>query len=188
MTIVPFIYELGQLKRVKRSGWWIAHVKDPESVAEHSFRTALLGYLLAKEEGADAQKTAMMCLLQDVPEARLNDLHKVGHRYIDFKAAEAKAFAEQVSSLPAASSAELKALFSDFHDERSREGTVARDADLLECAFTAKEYLEQGHKDCQDWIDNVRGLLKTSTAKRLLAEMEKTPSRAWWHGLKSIGR
>jgi hypothetical protein len=38
--MAKYLYEAGQLKRVKRSGWWIAGVKDPESVAEHSFRTA----------------------------------------------------------------------------------------------------------------------------------------------------
>ena len=43
-------------KRVKRSGWWVAGIDDPESVAEHSYRTALLGYILASLEGADPTK------------------------------------------------------------------------------------------------------------------------------------
>ena len=36
--IANYLYELGVLKRVRRSGWWLAGVKDAESVAEHSFR------------------------------------------------------------------------------------------------------------------------------------------------------
>lgn len=35
------------LKRAKRSGWWIAGVKGPETIAEHSFRGALIGSVLA---------------------------------------------------------------------------------------------------------------------------------------------
>ncbi|CAM5298637.1 HD domain-containing protein [Streptomyces californicus] len=31
-----FLLEMGMLKRAKRSGWWIAGVKDPETIAEHS--------------------------------------------------------------------------------------------------------------------------------------------------------
>ncbi|GGP44124.1 hypothetical protein GCM10010214_16250 [Streptomyces abikoensis] len=34
-----FLLEMGMLKRAKRSGWWIAGVKDPETIAEHSFRS-----------------------------------------------------------------------------------------------------------------------------------------------------
>jgi len=73
-NIAKYVYEIGQLKRVKRSGWWVAGIDNPESVAEHSFRTALLGYILASLEGADPQKTAMICLFHDMGEARINDL------------------------------------------------------------------------------------------------------------------
>ncbi|GAA2641235.1 HD domain-containing protein [Paractinoplanes durhamensis] len=37
-AIAAFGYELGLLKRVRRTGWWHAGVRDPESVAEHTMR------------------------------------------------------------------------------------------------------------------------------------------------------
>ena len=40
---VSYLLEMGALKRAKRSGWWIAGVKDPETIAEHSWRTAVIG-------------------------------------------------------------------------------------------------------------------------------------------------
>ena len=52
-AIAAFGYELGLLKRVRRTGWWHAGVRDPESVAEHTMRTAQLAALIAAEEGAD---------------------------------------------------------------------------------------------------------------------------------------
>ena len=93
--ITNFIFEMGTLKNVKRSGWWTINVKDPENVAEHSFRSGLLGYFLAKLEKVDVHKVTLMSLFNDLHEARLNDLHKVGHRYIDFRAAETAARKEQ---------------------------------------------------------------------------------------------
>jgi putative hydrolase of HD superfamily len=48
--LLNFISEAGMLKRVKRSGWWVLGIKDSESVAEHSFRCAVIGYVIAKEE------------------------------------------------------------------------------------------------------------------------------------------
>ena len=51
--LTNFLYEMGLLKRYKRTGWMIAGIDNPESIAEHSFRTAIIGYLLAVMEGAD---------------------------------------------------------------------------------------------------------------------------------------
>ena len=96
--IARFLLEIGVLKNVKRSGWWMAGVKDPETVAEHSYRTAIIGYFLAKKEGADAEKVMKMCLFHEMAETRLNDVHKVGQRYIEHKETEKKILKEQLSS------------------------------------------------------------------------------------------
>ena len=185
--ITNFIFELGALKNVKRSGWWIINVKDPENVAEHSFRAGVVGYMLAKLEKADINKVAMMCFLNDLHEARLNDLHKVGHRYIDFKKAETAAHKEQMESLGDIGK-DLFSLHEEFQEQKTKESVVARDADLLENAFQAKEYIEIGYKDAQNWIDNIRTILKTNSAKKLLDEIEKTSSNDWWKDLKKIER
>ncbi|MBN2457670.1 HD domain-containing protein [Candidatus Woesearchaeota archaeon] len=185
---VDFFFELGQLKRVKRSGWWLVGIKDPESVAEHSFRAAAIGYFLAKKEGADADKVMRMCLFNDLHEARLNDLHKVGHRYIDFPAAEKKAFSEQVESLPAELAEGIRGILDELHADNTKDGIVARDADYLECAFQAKEYIDMGYNDAHDWINNIRKNLRTASAKKMLVDLEKTSSNNWWHGLKNAKR
>lgn len=185
--IINFFFELGTLKHVKRSGWWIINVKDPESVAEHSFRAAIIGYFLAHLEKVDVDRVTKMCLFNDLHEARLNDLHKIGHRYIDFKAAETKAHKEQTSELGKIGE-DMFSLHTELKEQKTKESVVARDADLLENAFQAKEYIEIGYKDASDWIKNIDKLLKTDSAKKLLNEMEKTSSNEWWRNLKKIER
>lgn len=49
-----FVFEQGVLKRVSRAGWWHVGVKEPETIAENSYRTAIIGIVLAGMEGADA--------------------------------------------------------------------------------------------------------------------------------------
>jgi putative hydrolase of HD superfamily len=186
-SLVNFVFELGELKRVKRTGWWLIGIKDPETVAEHSFRAAAVGYILAKMENANADKVMRMCLFNDLHETRLNDLHKVGHRYIDFKKAERAAFKEQIDSLPAFIKKTLFGIIDDLQNDKTKEGIVARDADLLECAIQAKEYIDLGF-DAKNWINNVRKSLKTRSAKAMLKEIEKTYSMDWWHDLKKIER
>jgi putative hydrolase of HD superfamily len=186
-SVTNFLFELGALKHVKRSGWWLINVKDPENVAEHSFRAGVLGYFLAEMEGANKEKVALMSLFNDLHESRLNDLHKVGHRYIDFRKAETEAHKEQTENLGNIGK-EMFSMHKEFQEQKTKESIVARDADLIENAFQAKEYIEIGYKDAQSWIDSIWKIIKTDSARKILKEIEKTSSNDWWKNLKKIER
>jgi putative hydrolase of HD superfamily len=181
---VKYLFEIGTLKRVARSGWWLAGIKDPETVAEHSFRTAIIGYILGKMENADADRCVLMCLFHDVNEARLNDMHKVVQKYIDADEAEKQINRDQVNRLPETMSADLENLLSDLKDRYSKEAVVAHDADLLECLFQAREYQSQGYI-VQDWINTCRAGLQTQSAQKLADECLEMEPSAWWDGLKT---
>lgn len=58
-------------------------VKDPETIAEHSFRAAIVGSVLAMMEGADPAKTALLSLWHDTQETRVGDIPHVGRRYLN---------------------------------------------------------------------------------------------------------
>lgn len=182
--ITKFFFELGQLKRVKRSGWWLAGIKDPESVAEHSFRAVIIGRIIAELENANKDKVTMMLLFHDVPEARINDTHKVGARYVN--KAEIKVLEEQITRLPESIGKEIIDNFKEMDQNKTKEASIAKDADLLECAFQAKEYIEQNYSDCENWVCNVEKQLVTRTAKKIMNIMKKTKSNSWWYGLKHI--
>ena len=62
LRAIDLFAEAGLLKKVKRSGWWVAGIKDPESVAEHSFRCAVIGYYIAHVEKVDRYKVLVMAL------------------------------------------------------------------------------------------------------------------------------
>ena len=183
--LAKFLYEMGQLKRVKRSGWWIAGVKDPESVAEHSFRTAVIAYILAQLEGADSEKVVSMALFHDMSETRTNDAHRIVRRYADWQDVDKKAVNEQSKRLPDGMGKQMVTLFEEFEKEVSPEAKVVRDADLLECIVQAREYQTLGYGDVTDWIFNAQKALKTDSAKRIAAECLKTEPKEWWQGLKA---
>jgi len=187
-TILDLVAEAGTLKSVRRSGWWMIGIKNGESVAEHSFRTGLLGYLLATMEGVDPYPVVMMSLLNDLHEARINDLHKVGHRYIDFRAAEKKASAEQLANLPPAIRKDLTAWSRQLHDQSNRASVIARDADLLECMIQGKEYAERGYPQAISWMTRPMHLLKTKSAKALAKRLKSWKSDRWWQHLVTLAR
>ena len=93
--IAKFLLEVGSLKNVRRSGWFVAGVKNPESISDHSMRAIITGYLIAKEERADEEKVMKMLMFHDVPETRLGDMHKVTAKYIDKQKAEKNVFEDQ---------------------------------------------------------------------------------------------
>ncbi len=178
-----FIHEAGQLKRVARSGWWAAGVKDPESVADHSFRTGIIARFLADLEGADAEKVLTMALFHDIPEARINDMHKVAQRYVDLDEAQNRAATEQAQSLPEPSGLHIADIFAEMTAMETLEARVAKDADHLECLFQAREYLALGHP-VEDWIKNARQALHTASAKKIADAACDLAPYDWWRGLK----
>ena len=185
--LVDFLHEAGQLKRVKRTGWWLEGVKDPESVAEHSYRTTIIAYFLAKIEGADAYKTAMICLFHDIHETRLNDSHKLAQRYINLEKAEKECLKEQFSML-GNEGKEIFSLINKIGDEKTKEAVIAKDADLLEDALQAKEYYEIGHKTAIEHINRIKKLVKLDSSKRILKIIEKNSSYEWFKELKKLER
>ena len=186
--IVKYLFEAGQLSEVKRGGDLLLGIDNPQTVAEHSFRAGVVGYFIGKLEGINAEKVALIALFNDMHESRIGDLHKIAQRYVDQNKAEKNAFEEQAGKLPDGIKKELIANFHSLQSDKTPEGVAARDADLIENALQYKEYLEKGHKEAQNWINNVRKLVKTKAAKQMVNAIEKTDSHSWWKGLKKIER
>lgn len=182
--LAKFIFELGQLRRVRHEGWKLAGVGDPDSVAEHSLRVAQIGYILAVLEKHPAPcEVATIGIFHDIEECRIGDVHKVANRYVT--ADKERAALEQLEPLGEAGRSIL-ALWRQDHRRDTAGGIIAKDADLLEMAATAKEYLERGYASVQDWLDNISGALKTESARKLFMALKDTGTTEWWRGLKKL--
>lgn len=163
---VGFVFEMGLLKRARRTGWWMAGVRDPESIAEHSFRTAIVGTVLAAMEGADPARVCLLCTLHDTQETRTTDIPHIARRYV--RAVDNRdVTADQVAACPSEVAAVVSEAVAEYEAGETLEAIVARDADKLECLVQAVEYRSQGVTTVQPWIDSSRAALKTASAIRL---------------------
>lgn len=98
-AVARFLYEAGTLKHSRRTGWWMAGVNDPESVAEHSWRTSLIASVIAKLEGADPARAAFLAVWHDTQETRTGDVNHLGKKYAP--AGEPQAVtADQTTGMP----------------------------------------------------------------------------------------
>ena len=125
--IINFFFELGMLKKTPRSGFQFLG-SGRESVADHSFRVAMIGFALARMDGnVDPFKVVCMCLVHDLPEARTGDQNYVNKRYVTVD--EAGAIADLADSLPFGD--ELKELLKEYRelgDSRSQTRSRCRPA------------------------------------------------------------
>ena len=159
---------------------------EPDSIADHTARAAIIGFVLAHYEAADPYRTSAMLLFHDIPECRVGDQHKVAARYIDRGDAEARAFQDQVAILPDKLRKKILELYEQSEQRTSLEGTVAKDADWLEMAITAREYIVRGYEGLEDWINNIREALETKTAQQWLELIATADPNDWWKGLKKM--
>ena len=78
--LADFLFEVGMLRRTPRTGYQFL-CTGAENVAEHSFRTAVIGVVLARMAGADVGRTALLGLFHDLHEARTGDFNYVAKIY-----------------------------------------------------------------------------------------------------------
>lgn len=140
--IVDFFLTVGRLKRTPRSGWMVRGIPNPESVAEHVFRTAIIAMVLSDELGLDTERVLRMALLHDLAESMILDLDKVSSSYLG----EAKRIAEDraVEDLLSGLDDRYLELWRELREGRSMEAKLVRLADALEMVIQALEYEEIG--------------------------------------------
>ncbi|WP_433364601.1 HD domain-containing protein [Streptosporangium sp. CA-115845] len=176
--LAGLLYEIGLLKRYRRTGWLVAGVRDPESIADHSFRTAIIASVITALEGGNPERAAFMSLFHDTQETRVTDIPYLAKPYL--KAARNEdVTADQVRGLPEPVAEMVSGAVGEYEEKTSLEAVCARDADKLECLIQAIEYREQGHQNVQPWIDSSLAALKTPSAKRLADEALGTGSLEW---------
>jgi putative hydrolase of HD superfamily len=176
--LTGYLYEMGLLKRFRRTGWFILGVDDPESVADHSFRAAIIAAALAALEGGNPERAALLSLFHDTQESRLTDLPYVSRPYVT-KAPNEEVTAHQTRGLPEEVAQVVEDAVGEYEEHASLEARCAHDADKLDCLLQAIEYREHGYRNAQPWIDTSLAQLQTVHGKRLAEEVQRTGSLDW---------
>lgn len=137
----------GRLKKEHRQGWVVkVGIPDPESVADHSFRTTLIAMLLGDSRGLDTGKMMRMTLIHDLGEAIIGDLTPLDAAKLETKKQdETEAIKEIFSSLPIPLRENYLQLWQELRNGSSEEARLVSDADKLEMALQASEYEKEGY-------------------------------------------
>ena len=169
------------LKKTPRTGYQFLG-SGGESVADHSFRTAVIGYILGSlEPPLDRNKVVLMCLFHDLPEARTGDHNYVNKRYV--QADEESALGDQVRDLFCGD--EILSLMREYNEGKSAEAILSRDADQLDLILELKEQLDAGNTNAREWLAYAVQRLQTEAAQKVAHEILTTHSSDWWFDKKT---
>ncbi len=175
-NIAALLFEANILKNIPRSGFHFLGA-GKESVAEHSFCVTFIAYVMAMmEPEADAMRLISMCLIHDLPEARIGDQNYVHKKYVTVD--ECQAVADTTRGIPFGG--DMAALIDEFNARKTREALLAHDADQLSFILNLKAIADVGHKSPDRWLPVVRSRLKTDVGRKLAEEIMATTWDAWW--------
>lgn len=119
-----------------------------ESVAEHSWRIALMAYFIRDEfPEADMDKVIRMCLIHDLGEIFTGDIPTFLKTDADEQKEEAL-LAKWVKSLPEPYAEEMEALYREMEEQQTVEARVYKAMDSLEAV------IQHNESDISTWADN----------------------------------
>ena len=168
-NLIKFIIEVGKVKKVLRKGWVIRGVKEPESLASHSFRSALMVWVLSSQKKIDQRVLIVMAIFHDLFSALTGDItpydatiEKIKDQdkkkavveslpWIGSQAQkellakqrldrEVKALDKILRYLPHRLRHELKYFWLEYKTGASKEGRFFRQVDRIEALLQALEY------------------------------------------------
>lgn len=174
--IVDFFNEVGMLRLTPRTGYQFLG-SGGESVAEHSHRTAIMGYVLARMAGADVARTTFLCLFHDLAEARTGDMNYVNRIYNTANARRAMADSVDGTGLED----DILPLWDELEDNQSLEANLAHDADQLDMIFNLKRESDLGNRFADTWMETALQRLRTPAAKEVAAVLQDVNHSEWWY-------
>lgn len=136
---LEILHRANNLKINTRHNWTIGDRK--ESVADHSWRIALMAMLISNEEefkDTDMNKVIRMCLIHDLGEAFTGDIPVFDKTDADVDKEDAL-FYEWVNSFPKAQKDEWNALLEEMNALQTKEAKTYKALDKLEALIAHDE-------------------------------------------------
>lgn len=183
-SLVHLIFEALAVKRVRRTGWQILGDND-ESLGEHTFMTAVIAYLLAREVqesesavGIDMEKVLCMSIFHDFHEARTGEVDKIALSYItrDQNRANRDIFSGVDDRI-------LKTV-QEYEGKKSREARIVYEANILALLVECKHLVEKGNTNAREWLEGNAKRVRLPQSKSLARDIISGNTQSWWKDVR----
>lgn len=176
-----------ELKEVERSGWSLRNVIAPESVADHSWGTALLCLIYGQDQNIDTERAVTMAIVHDLAEAETGDiLTRAEAADADQPDRDEKEQKEREAITNLArglDTSEIEDLWQEYETRATPEAVFVKDMDLVEmCAQALRYEKEERYEDSgtdgsfdglDEFFVSAEERIRTETGKQLLAALKQ---------------
>lgn len=146
--LIEFYKLIGKLKKTERTGWITrARIENPESVADHTFRTAVIAMIIGDMKKLDTEKLVRMALIHDFEEAITGDYDRFAKKLIPKEKIEQKkieAIKEILSLLPSGNRKKYFELWQEYEEQKSEYAKLMYQIEKTELLIQAFEYQKEG--------------------------------------------
>ncbi|MDZ7762012.1 MAG: HD domain-containing protein [Desulfovermiculus sp.] len=174
-ALTDLLFEVGMLRHTPRTGYQFLG-SGGESVAEHGFRTTVIGFVLAQLAGADWTKVVLMCLFHDLHEARTGDFNYVNKLYNTSRDEQALSDAWAGTGL----GQDVLDVLAEMEEAASPEAILAQDADQLDLILSLKQEQDLGNPYARKWIAHALERLRSELGRDLAQVITHTDHTDWW--------
>jgi len=144
--ILNFFKIAANLKKISRQGWVDKlSLKNPESVADHSYLMAVISMVISDLGNYNSEKIIKMVLLHDLAESKIGDYTPKQLSKEKKNELENNAFNEIIENLPNSIKLQYLQIWQEYQQNNSIESKLVHQIDKLEMALQAKIYSEDGH-------------------------------------------
>ena len=119
-------------------------IEHPESVADHSYGTAIMAMVLSDSQKLNTEKILKMALLHDLAESITGDFMPEEISRENKKIAEDDAMKEIFSKLPNNLAIQYEKIWQEFTHAITKESILLHEIDKLEMAIQAAKYSSEG--------------------------------------------
>ena len=167
--------DIESLKHSERQGWKDRDIDRPrDTIASHSFGTALLAWARAEELGFDSDKAVKTLLIHDLIMAHIRDLTPHEEGYDSKKEMEEAKTEALMQNIPESMRGEFTELFDEFQAQDTEFDRFCRECDKLDTLLQALSY---SSKDREDYASEFLDFYKE--------EFESDSGSEMWSKLKS---
>ncbi|MHB8603182.1 MAG: HD domain-containing protein [Nitrosotalea sp.] len=143
--LFDFFYLVSELKKVPRKGWKSkVGIEHPESVADHSYGTAIMAMVFSDTYNLDTGKILKMALLHDLAESITGDFMPDEISKENKRLAENDAMKEILAKLPENIASKYQNIWDEYTQANTKESVLLHEVDKLEMAVQAVKYSSEG--------------------------------------------
>lgn len=177
-NMIQFLEFVGRLKHIKRTGWVLRNVQQPETIAGHMYRMAIITFLLDGKDNISKSRCMELALVHDLAECIVGDITPYCGVDLDEKHRREDEAMIELAKLAGPNGNYLYDLYKEYESQKTPESQLVKELDRFDMVMQAFEYEKRNESPntLQEFFDSTAGKFKHPLITSLVSEINSQRS------------